>query len=59
MPMKGKPEADFAKCLQQIIETSQTILDIGTSERFAKELRCYEPLFDGKKYIAAGYNPSM
>jgi SAM-dependent methyltransferase len=57
--MGGKPEVEFAERLHQITRTAQDILDIGTSARFAKELRPYESLFDGKQYIAAGYYPSM
>jgi SAM-dependent methyltransferase len=53
----GDPERDFVAALKQLLEPSQRILDIGTSARFAKELRPYEHLFQGKEYIAAGYNP--
>lgn len=59
MLMGGKPEVEFAERLHQITRTAQDILDIGTSARFAKELRPYESLFDGKQYTAAGYHPSM
>ncbi|UKO98440.1 class I SAM-dependent methyltransferase [Nostoc sp. UHCC 0870] len=54
----GKPEKIFASYLNQITNSSEKILDVGTSQRFAKELRPYESWFNGKEYIAAGYNPS-
>lgn len=54
----GKSEKIFASYLHQIVNNSEKILDIGTSQRFAKELRPYESLFNGKEYIAAGYQPS-
>ena len=54
----GNPEKHFAEALVETVRDSQDILDIGTSQRFAKELRPYEGLFKGKRYIAAGYQPS-
>lgn len=54
----GRAEAIFSGYLLRLITEANDILDIGTSERFAKELRSYENLFHGKRYIAAGYNPS-
>lgn len=54
----GNPEAHFAAALTEAVRDSQDILDVGTSQRFAKELRPYEGLFKGKNYIAAGYQPS-
>lgn len=59
MLIGGNPEAIFVDRLQCLLDGAHTILDIGTSQRFAKELRPYESLFYGKKYVAAGYNPSM
>jgi SAM-dependent methyltransferase len=53
----GKPERIFAQCLRETIQGAGDILDIGTSQRFAKELRPYEALFANKNYIAAGYQP--
>ncbi len=38
---------------------AQHILDVGTPQRFAKELRPYESWFAGKRYVAAGYQPRM
>ncbi len=46
------------ECLKEAIRDAHDILDIGTSRRFATDLRPYESLFAGKNYIAAGYNPS-
>ena len=54
----GKSEKIFSECLSQAIDGSQEILDVGTSQRFAKELRKYETFFQNKNYIAAGYRPS-
>jgi SAM-dependent methyltransferase len=54
----GNPERHFAEALAGIVRDSHDILDVGTSQRFAKELRPYEGLFKGKRYIAAGYQPS-
>jgi SAM-dependent methyltransferase len=55
----GKPERAFAKYLRLLLESADSVLDVGTSCRFAKELRPYEALFAGKRYIAAGYEPAM
>ena len=55
----GKPEKLFAQCLEETICDARDILDVGTSQRFAKELRPYESLFAGKRYVAAGYQPSQ
>ncbi len=57
--MGGKPEAMFLNCLHELVKDADKILDIGTPEKFAKELRGYEHLFLKKNYIAAGYNPVM
>lgn len=53
----GKPERIFVGYLKRLLERSESILDVGTSCRFAKELRPYESLFAGKRYVAAGYEP--
>jgi hypothetical protein len=50
----GKAEKLFARCLEETVQNANDILDIGTSMRFAKELRPYEQLFRKKQYIAAG-----
>jgi len=58
MLMGGKAEDIFVDRLKTLINSSKNMLDIGTSQRFAKELRKHELLFVGKEYIAAGYAPS-
>lgn len=58
MLRKGKAISVFEDRLRQLTKTANAILDIGTSQRFAKELRPYESWFDGRTYIAAGFNPS-
>lgn len=55
----GRAQRIFEAKLGDIIPTSTDILDIGTSCRFAKELREYESLFEGKRYVAAGYHPAQ
>ena len=55
----SKSEKIFSDFLRKLIDNSDRILDIGTSQRFAKELRPYESWFKQKEYIAAGYNPSQ
>jgi SAM-dependent methyltransferase len=55
----GRAKTIFEKYLHKLVENSNTIVDIGTSERFAKELRPYENLFSGKDYKAGGYKPEL
>lgn len=55
----GKSSNLFSKYLKEIITDSYKILDIGTSQKFAKELRPYENWFMNNEYIAAGYMPKM
>jgi SAM-dependent methyltransferase len=55
----GKPEQIFAERLAATIRDAHDVLDVGTSQRFAKELRRYEQWFAGKRYVAAGYEPSQ
>jgi len=45
--------------LRRLVDEADFILDVGTSSRFAKELRPYENWFEGKRYIAAGFEPSL
>lgn len=54
----GRALEIFESRLKSIISSATDVLDIGTSERFAKELRPYENLFLECKYIAAGFEPS-
>lgn len=58
MIINGKSSELFKELVHYITKDSTDILDIGTSQRFAKELRPYEDLFRGIRYIAAGYHPS-
>ena len=53
----GRGTKIFEEYLILTIENSHLIIDIGTSERFAKELRPYKDWFVGKNYLAGGYNP--
>ena len=53
----GRGTKIFEEYLVLTIENSHLIIDIGTSERFAKELRPYKDWFVGKNYLAGGYNP--
>ena len=50
----GRGTKIFEEYLRLTIENSDLILDIGTSERFAKELRPYKDWFTGKNYLAGG-----
>lgn len=49
----------FADALRRTIATAHDVLDIGTPQRFAKELRPFEAWFAGKRYVAAGYEPRL
>ena len=55
----GRPRHRFVSKLEWAIDGATEILDIGTNQRFAKELRALEPKFAGKAYKAAGYRPSL
>ncbi len=55
----GKAEKKFEEKIKILTSECHKILDIGTSQRFAKELRAYESLFDKCDYTAAGYEPEM
>ncbi len=55
----GRPRQKFVSKLEWAIDGAADILDIGTNQRFAKELRKLEPMFEGKGYKAAGYQPSL
>jgi SAM-dependent methyltransferase len=54
----GRPLALFERALRESLVGATDILDVGTSQRFAKELRRFEHLFQGTNYRAAGYRPS-
>jgi SAM-dependent methyltransferase len=53
----GEQLRTFERALIETIRDAARVLDIGTSQRFAKELRPFEALFAGKQYVAAGYRP--
>lgn len=55
----GRPLQLFADRLRRLADQSEAILDVGTPQRFAKELRPFESWFAGKRYVAAGYQPEM
>ncbi len=54
----GKPWALFQDRLKWALDGAHDVLDIGTDKRFSKELRPLRGLFDGKRYVAAGYRPA-
>ena len=55
----GRPRALFEATLREAIDGATDVLDVGTSQRFAKELRACEGWFAGRRYIAAGYEPGQ
>lgn len=59
MIQPGRGKKIFEAHLKKLLEQSHFIVDIGTSQRFAKELRPYENWFEGKTYKAGGYEPEM
>lgn len=54
----GRAAALFERLLRQSLAGAHDVLDTGTSQRFAKELRRHEALFDGLRYVATGYRPA-
>ncbi len=58
MLSRGRPLQTFESALREVLDGATDVLDVGTSQRFAKELRPYEGWFAGKRYVAAGYEPS-
>lgn len=55
----GKPLLKLREYVTRIAVPGTHVVDIGTSERFAKELRTFERLFTGVHYQAYGYEPAM
>ena len=47
----------FERLLREAVADAASVLDIGTSQRFAKELSPYRELLTGHGYRAAGYRP--
>ena len=58
MIREGRAFELLNRLLREAVAGADTILDIGTSQRFAKELAPYRELFAGKNYLAAGYRPA-
>jgi SAM-dependent methyltransferase len=58
MIRSGKAATLLQQLLCETIADAETVLDIGTSQRFAKELRPYRELLLTKNYRAAGYRPT-
>lgn len=54
----GKPWQTFETRLRDALDGATDVLDVGTDQRFSKELRPLERIFDGKSYLAAGYHPA-
>jgi SAM-dependent methyltransferase len=55
----GRPWRTFRGKLEEALSGAVDVLDIGTDQRFSKELRPLQALFDGKNYVAAGYHPEF
>lgn len=55
----GRPLRLFRAGLAKALDGATDILDIGTEQRFRKELRPIEHWFSDKNYKAAGYRPRM
>lgn len=55
----GSPRQKFVSRLAWALDGAIDVLDIGTNQRFAKELQTLEPMFEGKAYKAGGYAPSL
>jgi SAM-dependent methyltransferase len=59
MVTNGIPAQKFSLGVRQTIANAADVLDIGAFSRFGKELSPLRTFFDGKRYIAAAYNPKM
>lgn len=57
MITSGAPARLFESLLREAVAGAATVLDIGTSQRFAKELSPYRELLTAHGYRAAGYRP--
>src|SRR5688500_17986544 len=57
MMRRGKALGLFERLLREAVTGAQDVLDIGTSQRFAKELAAHRAVLDGKNYRAAGFQP--
>ncbi len=45
------------KALMEQVAQHEPVFDLGTSARFAKEMKHVESVFEGRDYKAGGYNP--
>jgi hypothetical protein len=54
---RGSIEDRFGSRLRAAVAGANSVLDIGTSQRFAKELAPYRALLIAHGYRAAGYKP--
>ena len=57
MIVAGAPYDLFARLLREAVAGAGSVLDIGTSQRFAKELMPHRGLLLAHGYRAAGYRP--
>ena len=57
MITSGAPAHRFEHLLREAVADAASVLDIGTSQRFAKELSPYRALLTGHGYRAAGFRP--
>jgi hypothetical protein len=55
----GRPLRVFRAGLSRALEGATDVLDIGTEQRFGKELRSIEHWFKDKNYKAGGFRPKM
>jgi len=55
---QGRAFELLQRLVREAVADAETVLDIGTSQRFAKELAPYRELLAGKNYQAAGYQPA-
>lgn len=54
---RGSVESRFGNRLRAAVAGADSVLDIGTSQRFAKEMAPYRELLTSHGYRAAGYKP--
>ena len=57
MITSGAPAHRFERLLREAVADAASVLDIGTSQRFAKELAPYRALLTAHGYRAAGFRP--
>jgi SAM-dependent methyltransferase len=55
----GRPWKLFQATLEKALAGAKDVIDVGTDQRFSKELRPLVSMFDGKNYLAAGYQPEQ